>query len=207
MLTLSVDNKDIHAEEDVSLLKTCLDNKIYIPHLCFMEESEHQSASCSLCFAEVEGQAVPACTIKVKQGMTVKTDTPQVRSLQQSAFKLMMSVHHIIPKCPAKKTCELVKIARFLGVSLRHKGLPKILKEPETDSSHPLFDIHLNRCVLCGKCIHICRITHDQSMWTFVKRGFDMKICHYGNADISKLSCQDCLRCMKICPVSAITMK
>lgn len=207
MPTLSVDNKEIHAEKDVSLLKACLDNEIYIPHLCFMEESEHQSASCRLCFAEIEGQAVPACTVKVKQGMTVRTDTPQVRSLQQSAFRLLMSVHHIIPKCPAKKTCELIKIAQFLKVGLKHKGLSKILKEPEIDSSHPLFDIHLNRCVLCEKCIHICRIRHGYSLWTFVKRGFDMTIRYYGNPDISSLSCQDCLQCMNICPVRAITMK
>ncbi len=207
MPKIVIDNKELQVEENISLLKACLCNGIYIPHLCFMEELQHPSASCRLCFAQVGGQTALSCAVKVREGMIVRTDTPQVRRLQISAFRLLMSVHHIIPKCPAKKTCELIKIAKFLGVSLKMKDLPKILKEPEIDTSHPLFDIHLNRCVLCEKCIHICRITHGHSLWTFIKRGFDMTVRYYGKQDLSMLPCKDCLRCMDICPVKAITLK
>ncbi|MDH3344125.1 MAG: 2Fe-2S iron-sulfur cluster-binding protein [Desulfobacteraceae bacterium] len=210
MPKLWVDGKEIETKQGTTLLQACLDNDIYIPNLCFLESMEDPSASCRMCFVEIEGEKQPmtSCTVKVEDDMVVKTDTPAVRQLQRAALRLLLSVHHVDCKhCPANKKCELQRIAKFLKVGLKPKGLERYLKETEIDRNHPFLNHYPNRCVLCGKCVHICRREHDQSALTFAKRGFDTVISAYGQGEASSLNCEKCDVCVKICPVGALTLK
>ncbi len=210
MPKLWVDGKEIETKQGTTLLQACLDNDIYIPNLCFLESMEDPSASCRMCFVEIEGEKQPmtSCTVKVKDDMVVKTDTSAVRQLQRTALRLLLSVHHVDCKhCPANKKCELQRIAKFLKVGLKPKGLERYLKETEIDRNHPFLNHYPNRCVLCGKCVHICRREHDQSALTFAKRGFDTVISAYGQGEASSLNCEKCDVCVKICPVGALTLK
>jgi len=210
MLKIRVDGKEIETKQGTTLLQACLDNDIYIPNLCFLESMEDPSASCRMCFVEIEGEKQPitSCTVNVKDDMVVKTDTPAVRQLQRTALRLLLSVHHVDCKhCPANKKCELQRIAKFLKVGLKPKGLERYLQETEIDRNHPFINHYPNRCVLCGKCVHICRRQHGQSVWTFAQRGFDTVISAYGEAGASSLTCGKCDACVKICPVGALTFK
>jgi len=210
MLKLRVDDQEIETKEGKTLLQACLDNRIYIPNLCYLENMESPSASCRMCFVEIEGmpQPVPSCTVQVKNDMVVKTDTPVVRQLQRTALRLLLSVHDVDCKnCHANKKCELQNIAKFLKVSLKPKRLERYLKETQIDDTHPFLIHYPNRCVLCGKCVHICREKHDQSVLTFAKRGFDTVISTYSSTDASSLSCGECDSCVKACPVGALALK
>jgi len=135
MPKLWVDGKEIETKQGTTLLQACLDNDIYIPNLCFLESMEDPSASCRMCFVEIEGEKQPmtSCTVKVKDDMVVKTDTPAVRQLQRTALRLLLSVHHVDCKhCPANKKCELQRIAKFLKVGLKPKGLERYLKRQKS---------------------------------------------------------------------------
>jgi bidirectional [NiFe] hydrogenase diaphorase subunit len=210
MPKLRVDGKEIETKQGTTLLQGCLDNDIYIPNLCFLESMEDPSASCRMCFVEIQGEKQPmtSCTVNVNDDMVVKTDTSAVRQLQRTALRLLLSVHHVDCKhCPANKKCELQRIAKFLKVGLKPKGLERYLQETEIDRNHPFINHYPNRCVLCGKCVHICRRQHGQSVWTFAQRGFDTVISAYGEAGASSLTCGKCDACVKICPVGALTFK
>ena len=210
MITLRVDGKVIETGEEKTLLQTCLDNRIYIPNLCYLEDMERPSASCRMCFVEIEGiqQPVPSCTVQVRDNMVVKTDTPAVRQLQRTALRLLLSVHDVDCKnCHANKKCELQNIAKFLKVGLKPKRLEPYLKETQIDETHPFLIHYPNRCVLCGKCVHICRGKHGQSVLTFANRGFDTVISMYSATDGSSLACRDCDTCVKACPVGALALK
>lgn len=210
MIKLLVDNKEIEVERGRSLLRACLDNEIYIPNLCYLEGMEIPFASCRLCFVQINGKEDPvtACTVNVKDGMVVQTDTPAVRRLQQTAFRLLLSVHRVDCRhCPANKRCELQRIAKLLKVALKPDGRQQHLKEHDVDLTHPLFDLHPNRCVLCGKCIHVCREKTGHSFLTFAQRGFKTVIRFYDEPNVSKLPCTKCTACIDICPVGAITPK
>ena len=210
MLKLRVDRQEIETKEGKTLLQACLDNRIYIPNLCYLEDRESPSASCRMCFVEIEGmpQPVPSCTVQVKDDMVVKTDTPVVRQLQRTALRLLLSVHDVDCKnCHANKKCELQNIAKFLKVSLKPKRLERYLKETQIDETHPFLIHYPNRCVLCGKCVHICRGKHGQSVLTFSKRGFDTVISTFGATDVSSLTCWDGDSCVKACPVGALALK
>ncbi len=210
MPKIQVDNQEIEAQEGKTVLQACLDNGIYIPNLCYLESMDAPSASCRMCFVEIEGerQPVTSCTAFVKENMVVKTNTETVRQLQRTGFRLLLSVHDVDCKnCHANKKCELQNIARFLKVGLKSKPLERYLKEVRIDDTHPLLIHYPNRCVLCGKCVHICKGKHDQSVLTFAKRGFDTVISTYSSADASSLACKHCDACVKICPVGALALK
>jgi bidirectional [NiFe] hydrogenase diaphorase subunit len=165
MVKILVDNKIIEAEDGANLLHTCLKNDIYIPNLCYLNHAQHPFAACRLCFVEINGKPVTACTQKVTEGLQVQTNTSLVRGIQKSAFRLLLSVHEVKCKeCPANKQCELQRIAKYLKVGLKSKGLEIRLKDPSLDLGHPYLSVDQNRCVLCGKCIQVCLNQHGHSL-------------------------------------------
>jgi NADH dehydrogenase/NADH:ubiquinone oxidoreductase subunit G len=207
MIRITVDDRPLDVPAGTNLLSACLANGIYIPHLCYLENMKPATASCRLCFVELEGGngPVPACTVAVEGPMAVKTGTPAVRRLQKAGLQLLLSVHRVACKsCPANRRCELQRLAKFLKVGLKAGRLEQRLKEPEIDSSHPCLDYYPNRCVLCGKCVHVCRLQHRDLVLTFLKRGFDTVVGCYGLSAQSSNSCHDCRACVDVCPVAAL---
>jgi len=207
---ITVDEKPLEVDVGMNLLQACLEHGIYIPNLCHLEGRAAPEASCRLCFVEVNGsdQPVAACTVKVTDQMIVRTDTPAVRRLQKTGLRLLLSVHHVDCKnCPANKKCVLQDLAKFLKVGLKPKTLEHHLKTPEIDDSHPHLTYYPNRCVLCGKCLHVCRSVKGSAMLAFAQRGFDTVISFYGGAGSAETACENCEACIEICPVAALLPK
>lgn len=203
-IKIIVDNTEIEAAEGDNLLKTCLDNDIYIPNLCYLKDMETPSVSCRLCFVELKEvkNPVSSCTVKIKEGMVVRTDTEKVRVIQQAAFKLLLSTHRVdCRNCPANKICEIQKLAGFLKVGLKSEEYEKKLKDNDIDKTHPLIHYYPNRCVLCGRCVYVCE-KKDHSVLSFANRGLDTVISLYGQEE--NLSCGSCKACIEVCPVKAL---
>ena len=207
MVKLLVDGVSITVPQGSNLLAVCLENGVYIPHLCFLDGEDRPAASCRLCFVEIEGLASPvaACTVTVQTDHQIKTDTDEVRHLQRSAMRMLLSMHDVDCKnCHANLSCELQNIATFLKISLKPKPLPQIERKNEIDTSHPYIDHFPHRCVLCGKCIRVCRSQHGEPAFSFTGRGIDTVIHHYPETRQLKSQCPDCQSCIDICPVGAL---
>jgi predicted molibdopterin-dependent oxidoreductase YjgC len=167
-------------------------------------------SSCRMCFVEIVGIDAPvaSCSVTVREGMVVKTDTDAVRRLQLTGLRLILSTHHVeCAKCPANKRCELQRIAKLLKTGLKPKQFNKHLKEVEIDDSHPNLRYYANRCILCGRCLNVCIRKNDRPMMTYAKRGLDTVISFYGGDEIPDLSCENCLACIDVCPVAALLRK
>ncbi|MBF0100127.1 MAG: (2Fe-2S)-binding protein [Desulfobacterales bacterium] len=204
-IQIQVDGKHVEVQQGISVLKACLINGIYIPHLCFFESSPHPHASCRLCFVDVDGEPLPvtACTYIVKDRLGIQTNTERVRQLQRSAFTLLLSMHEVNCKsCHANKRCELQKIAKFLNTALKQKTYPTYLKPISIDQNHPCITYYPNRCVLCGRCVQSCQY----SVFSFAQRGFETTITTFGNRDVTEQHCENCRRCVEVCPVGALLM-
>lgn len=206
MISLTIDGIQVRAARGGKLLWTALDNGIYIPNLCAIREADMPFGACRLCFVEIEGSPAPvtACSQVVTEGMVVKTSSPRVNQLRQTAFELLLSHHHLdCRNCAKNRNCELQRIAARLGLKLKLQRLRLIPRSEPVDSSHPLFIYDANKCVLCGKCIWVCQKQGSGEI-DFAFRGIETKVCTFGNAPLGESGCNSCLECVKVCPVGAL---
>jgi len=209
-VTLTIDGKKITAPAGEKLLRAALDNGIYIPNLCYIEDKPEPSASCRLCWVEIEGINAPvtACTVEISQGMAVNTRGEKALALARAGFELIMASHALdCAHCPANGECELQKIAKHLKASLKTKRFRSLLRELPVDDSNPLFTYDPNKCVLCGRCIWACRHDIQSGVFGFAHRGFERVMTTFSNEPIGKDQCLDCHRCVEVCPTGALTFK
>lgn len=209
MITMTIDGRPVTAEENMDLLSVCLEHGVYIPHLCHLPDNPEPGGACRLCLVDVQGAVRPlcACTVIAADGMVVDTGTQRIRALQKSALRLLLSRHHIdCGNCEANRRCGLQNVARFLGVRLRAAPHPGLVEGDLVDTSHPVFDIRPHRCILCGRCVRLCRQHGRQAQLSFAGRGIDTVVTGFGDAEAAA-SCRECQACIRACPVGALLFK
>ncbi len=209
-VSLTIDGREITAPEGENLLWVALDNGIYIPNLCALRDKPEPAAACRLCFVEVEGkeQPVTACTETVSEGMVVNTKGVKALRLARTAFELLMASEPAdCAHCPANRACELQKIAAHLGAKLKTKRFRKLLRELPVDDSNPQFVYDPNKCVLCGRCLWVCRQHLGVGVLGFAHRGFERVVTTFGDEPIGEFRCQQCQECVSVCPTGALVFK
>jgi len=209
-VVLTIDGKEIKAPQGQKVLWAALDNGIYIPNLCALREKTTPDASCRLCWVEIKGKLKPvtACTETVAAGMVVHTRGPAAQRLARTALELLLASNVVdCANCPANGTCELQKIAAHLGVKLKTKRFKKILRNLPIDSSSPEFVYDPNKCVLCGRCIWVCRQRLGIGALGFAHRGFNRRMTTFADEPMAKSGCRGCAECVVVCPTGALVLK
>lgn len=210
LVSLTIDGIRITAPGGQSLLWAALDNGVYIPNLCAIRDSDKPVAACRLCFVEVAGRQrpVPACTETVAKGMVVNTKGEGSLRLARSAFELIIASHMVdCVHCAKSGSCELQKIAHHIGVSLKPRQFRKLMLELTVDNSHPLFTYDPNKCVLCGRCVWVCRNKLGFGVLGFAYRGFKRVVTTFTGGPLGESQCRGCGECVKTCPTGALVFK
>lgn len=209
-ITLTIDGKEIKARAGEKVIWAALESGIYIPNLCAIKDKPRPNASCRLCWVEIEGKEKPvtACTEEVQNGMAVNTRGEKARGLARAGFDLLMASHALdCSHCNANGRCELQKIAKALGCSLKPRGLRLLLRNLPIDGSNPLFNYDPNKCILCGRCVWECRKQKGKVVLGFAHRGFNRRLTTFGDEPIGKDRCLDCVECVRVCPSGALSLK
>ncbi|MBE9482283.1 MAG: (2Fe-2S)-binding protein [Chloroflexi bacterium] len=210
MVSLTIDGKKIIAQEGEKVLGVALGNGIYIPNLCTLQDNSEPFTACRLCFVEVEGkeQPVTACTEMVSEGMVVNTRGIKALRLASSAFELLMSSLPVdCAHCAKNRSCELQKIAHHLNVKLESKRFRKLIRELPIDYSSPIFVYNPNKCVLCGRCVWVCREHLGIGAIGFARRGFQRMVTTFTDEPLGESICQECGDCVNVCPCGALVFK
>ena len=207
-ISLTIDGKEIEAPQGQKVLWAALENGIYIPNLCALREKETQDASCRLCWVEIKGRPVTACTETVKEGMVVNTKGAMTLRLARTALELLLASNEVdCANCPANGSCELQKIAAHVGVRLKTKRFKKIPRDLPIDASSPELTYDPNKCVLCGRCIWVCRQRKGIGALGFAHRGFNRRMTTFGDEPMANSGCRDCAECVVVCPTGALSLK
>jgi formate dehydrogenase major subunit len=105
--------------------------------------------------------------------------------------------------CTEYFTCDLKKYSTEYGAEqLKFKG---DFIEYEVDFAHPFIEVDNNKCILCSRCIRICREVVGANALGLVNRGFDTYVAPALGNRLQDTDCESCGLCISTCPTGAIT--
>ena len=107
---------------------------------------------------------------------------------------------------PKSGDCDCRIIAADLGLrKIRFEGGAR--KAHTIDASNPCLVRDQEKCILCGRCIRVCRDVQGMSVYSFAERGFDTIVSTAFEQDLGKVECSYCGQCASVCPTGAIVEK
>ncbi len=105
--------------------------------------------------------------------------------------------------CTEYFTCDLKKHSTTYGAEQnKYDG---DFKEYEVDFSHPYIEIDNNKCILCSRCIRICKEVVGASALGLIDRGFETRVVPSMGTSLTETNCETCGMCISTCPTGAIT--
>ncbi|MHB1000932.1 MAG: NADH-dependent [FeFe] hydrogenase, group A6 [Armatimonadota bacterium] len=206
-ITLTVDGMQVSVPKGSSVLDAAKSAGISIPTLCHLE-GVHAIGACRVCMVEVQNARglVASCVYPAAEGMTVKTNSPRVRSARKAVVELMLSAHRQeCTVCGRNLNCELQAISKQLGVQeSRFEGvMPKRI----TDTSTASIVRDSSKCVLCRRCVTVCQQVQGVGALFPVDRGFESAIVPAMEKELNDVACVLCGQCISVCPVNALQEK
>jgi formate dehydrogenase alpha subunit len=202
-IELTINGEKVKATEGRSLYDVLSGMGVIIPAMCY-HYTFTPFGSCGMCLVEVEGKKAPvrSCTASVQAGMVVRTETPEMKEAQKKALIKHLSTHPLdCPVCDADGHCELQDFTFQFGIgevpNVKQKGIPE-------DTRSTVLDFNMNRCIVCGQCINVCKEVQLVDALTFLKKDGFTIVTAKGD---KPLECEFCGDCLAVCPVGAITNK
>lgn len=257
MAAITIDGKSIEAESGRTVIAVARENDIYIPSICHhpdlppfenlpLADRVYRGGmaydnepldpddlagleGCGLCMVEVEGQDQPvkACSTLVTGGMSIRTDSEQLRHLRRQNLIPIMARHpHACVTCaqregcsledcssntakedrccPKFHNCELRKVAEFVGVSestprFQHEGLPLLIDEP-------LYYRDFNLCIDCARCVRVCNQVRGVEALGIVHQQGKLIVGSVAPT-LSESECRFCGACVEVCPTGCLMDK
>ena len=182
MVTLTIDEREVQAQEGATILEVAREYNIYIPTLCYNEAVESYGA-CRLCQVEVvrgkRERIVASCLYPVAEGLIVRTDSERIRANRRAIMELLLA------RCPD------VPVIKDLAEQLGIKEVP--------------FRLEDKKCILCGLCARACQEIVGVSAISLVNRGVNRELAtpFYEPSEV----CIGCGSCAYICPTEAINFE
>ena len=221
-ITVKINGVDYKAREGEFLLNIARRENVFIPAMCYQTECS-PTLACRLCIVEADGKRVYACNAKAKDGMEVITDNDEIQE-EREAIMQVYDVNHPLEcgVCDQSGECELQDYTLYMNVNEQKYAIPDTYR-PIRDWGLMKYDASL--CIVCEKCITVCKDMIGDSVLKTVPRGgepldkgmketmpkdayamwnkLQKSIIGTVNEDNS-LDCQDCGECIAVCPVGAL---
>ncbi len=202
MVNLTIDGKQLSVAEGTTILKAAESLGIYIPTLCYHPKISPIGA-CRVCLVEVEGEKrlVASCDTPVREGMVVRTHSDEIERQRKQMLQLVL-LHHPLdcPVCDKAGECDVQDITVEMCILEQPFTAVKLEKITETLSS--VLDLWHSRCIMCGRCVQICKEVQGARAIDYVVRsGFASKV---GPTERDGYPCESCSQCLSVCPVGAI---
>ena len=226
MVDITIDGVEVKAKEGEYILNAARANDIFIPAICYLTRCS-PTLACRICLVEVDGKQVYACNSKVKEGMSITVDTPDILA-ERRAMMEVYDVNHPLQcgVCDQSGECELQNYTLELQVDSQSYSIPDTKREAANWSSVLHYDPGL--CIVCERCTTVCKDMIGDAAITTAKRGGEAldkswkeKMPKDAYAMWNKLQksviapsngtgstdCSDCGECIAVCPVGALVSR
>jgi formate dehydrogenase alpha subunit len=202
--TVTIDGTQITVPVGTTILDAAAGLGIKIPTLCWLKKVSTTGA-CRVCVVKVEGveRFMTACNTPVKDGISVITTSPELASARKKTLELMLVNHPLdCPICDAAGECDLQDTCFSLKVDKNKYGAE--LERLPIRYDWKLLESDPNRCILCEKCVKVCREVVGREAIEIVDRG-DRTIIDTISGE--PLDCDFCGNCVNACPTGTLISK
>ncbi len=206
MINCKVNGIAVSVPKGSTILEAARAAGVEIPTLCYMKKI-NEIGACRICVVEATGARglVTACVYPASEGMEIKTNTEKVQKARKTTLELMLSTHDKkCLSCSRSTNCELQKLCLEYGVDEAAFGGYK--PEYELDESTPHLVRDNNKCILCRRCIAVCKEQYV-SVIGANDRGIDTSVGSAFKVKLSETPCISCGQCVAVCPTGALTEK
>ena len=207
MINLKIDNIPVTVPQGTTILEAAKVAGIKIPTLCYLKET-NQIGACRICVVEVKGARtlVASCVYPVGEGMEVFTSTPRVLKSRKTTVELILSDHKKeCLSCVRSGNCELQDLSNEFGCD-ENKFSGETSNYPVDNST--AFIVRDNaKCVLCRRCVAVCKNVQSIAAIGANARGFDTHIGCAFEQNLADVTCVGCGQCVSVCPTGALREK
>lgn len=178
-ITLTIDGKEVTANEGTTVLEAARSIGVEIPTLCLHKDLEPYGG-CRLCMVEVEVRGWPklvaSCLYPVEKGLKVTTRNDKINRVRKMVLELLLA--------HAPDAFDLLPLAKEYGAD------PKRF---EKESSF---------CIHCALCVRYCAEVKKANAVGFIDRGCRREIAFV--PEIAAKECWQCKECFPLCPTEAL---
>jgi len=204
MVSLHINDIPVTVPAGTTVLEAARSAGFNIPSLCFLK-GINEIGACRICVVEVKGarSLVASCVYPVSEGMEVYTNTERVRKSRQLTLELILSNHRMdCLTCARNSHCELRQLASDLGIDAVRYANDDLPPQIEDSALHLIRDN--SKCVLCRRCVSVCRKTQEVGVIGPNDRGFATHIGCAFDRDLNEVDCVSCGQCIVACPTGAL---
>ncbi|MDR0746530.1 MAG: NADH-quinone oxidoreductase subunit G [Helicobacteraceae bacterium] len=219
-ITLTINNRQIKANEGETILSIARANGIYVPAICCLTRCS-PTLACRLCMVDADGKRVYSCNAKAKDGMAIVTDSEEM-SRDRAAIMRVYAINHPLQcgVCDRSGECELQDNTLFQEVSDQDYAIKDTEKKAVT-WGRTRYDPAL--CIVCERCVTVCKDKIGAAALAALPRGSEaIAECYKESmpkdayAVWNKLNksliaqspkydnCVDCGECAAVCPTGAM---
>ena len=205
LVKVTIDDKQIAVPAGTLVVDAAKAAGIDIPIFCSHPKLDPLGA-CRMCLVEFVGprgsRLDTSCTVRVSEGMVVRTDTEQVKAVREANLAFILLNHPLdCPICDKGGECPLQDQTMEYG-----PGFSKFIEPKRRKQKHyPISDLIMldqERCILCWRCIRYLEEWEDKPQLGLFERGGETLVDVFPGQPVDAKTSGSII---DICPVGALT--
>ncbi len=214
MMKVTIDNITIEVEEGSTILQAArkIGGAVVPPTMCYYAPLKGSGGKCRSCLVKVvQGSAkdprpmpklVASCSTPAADGMVVQNITsPEVLAARKAIVEFLLINHPLdCPICDQAGECDLQNLSYAHGLeSTRYE---EERREFDSVDIGPNIKLHMNRCILCYRCVFTADQLTNQRRHGVLYRGDVAEISTFISNSIDNDFSGNII---DVCPVGALT--